>query len=124
MKILKWSHDGGETSGVRGFFIIEIKPIFSIVLLRFNKGTREAFHEHAFSAVTLWLKGAVREHHLEGHIKEFYAGQCKLTPRSTFHKIEAMSTAWAISVRGPWVNRWREWRNNCFITLTHGRKQL
>lgn len=84
----------------------------------------EAFHEHAFSAVTLWPKGAVREHHLDGHIKEFYAGQWKRTPRTTFHKIEAIETTWALSVRGPWVNRWREWRNNCFITLTPGRKQL
>lgn len=124
MKWFKWSDDGGSTSGVRGLFIVEIKPAFSIVLLRFSEGTREAFHEHAFNAVTLWLKGRVREHHLDGHVREFCAGSVKTTPRGTFHKVEALSTAWALSVRGPWGDRWRECRDGRFVTLTHGRREV
>ena len=57
MKILSKGHDGGPNSGVTGFWIIELKWLFSIVILRFNRGTREAYHTHAFNAWTWWLKG-------------------------------------------------------------------
>lgn len=124
MKLLSKSPDGGKHSGVTGFFLVEVKPLFSIVLLHFNEGTREAFHEHAFNAVTLWLKGRVREHHLSGETKEFTAGDVKITRRETFHKVEALEDTWAISVRGPWADRWREWRHGKFVTLTHGRKEV
>lgn len=59
MKLFRWAHDGGNTSGVKGLFLIEAKCLFSIVLLRFSKGSREAYHTHAFSALTLWLRGEV-----------------------------------------------------------------
>ncbi|UGA46840.1 hypothetical protein HU230_0012655 [Bradyrhizobium quebecense] len=130
MKILSKAADGGKDSGVTGFFLIECKALFSIVLLRFSKGTREAYHEHAFDAWTLWLKGRVVEHRLIGSGSRFpscerltfNAGQLKHTPRSCFHKIEALDTAWALSIRGPWAARWRELRSNKLVTLTHGRK--
>ncbi|MBK3400436.1 hypothetical protein HPY23_28610 [Methylobacterium sp. IF7SW-B2] len=124
MKLLQAAPDGGAKSGVRGYFLIEHKKTLSIVLLRFEKGTREAFHEHAFNALTVWLKGRVLEHHLDGPTKAFRGGQWKLTPRSTFHKLEALETTWAISFRGPWVDRWREWRGGRMVTLTHGRKEV
>lgn len=53
MKILSKSYDGGPDSGVDGYWLIEIKSWFSIVLLHFNPGTREAFHNHAFNALTV-----------------------------------------------------------------------
>lgn len=112
------------------YFLIEWKRGFSIALLHFNKGTREAFHEHAFNAVTLWIKGRVREHILASlfdhaaEVREFKAGQMKLTPRSCFHKIEALESTWALSVRGPWVDRWRELRKDRLVTLTHGRREV
>jgi quercetin dioxygenase-like cupin family protein len=124
VKLLEASPDGGKHSGVTGYFLIEWKRAFSVVLLHFEKGTREAFHEHAFNAVTLWLKGRVREHHLWGETKEFSAGHMKYTRRETFHKVEALEDTWAISVRGPWVDRWREWRDGRYVTLTHGRIEV
>lgn len=133
MRVLNKAPDGGKASGVTGFFLIEWKTLFSLVLLHFEKGTREAFHEHAFNAITLWLKGRVREHILivpdqgssaQVTIRDFRAGQMKLTPRSCFHKIEALESTWALSVRGPWVDRWREWRRGKLVTLTHGRKEV
>lgn len=59
MRLMSYASDGGINSGVKGLFLIEIKPVFSIVLLRFRKGTREAYHSHAFNAVTWFLKGTV-----------------------------------------------------------------
>mgnify|MGYP002376661836 CR=1 FL=1 len=122
MRLFSKAPDGGKNSGVTGYYLVEIKPLFSVVLLHFNKGTREAFHEHAFNALTFWLKGSVREHHVSGQTKKFYAGQFKYTSRSCFHKIEALESTWAISFRGPWVDYWRESRLGKIVTLTHGRK--
>lgn len=122
MRFFSKASDGGKDSGVTGYFLVEIKPLFSIVLLHFNKGSREAFHEHAFDALSIWLKGKVREHHLNGETKDFTALSMKSTPRSTFHKIEALEETWCLSFRGPWVDRWREFKQGRFVTLTHGRK--
>jgi len=131
MRLLSKAADGGDNSGVTGYFLIELKPLFSIVLLRFAKGTRDAYHEHAFNAWTLWLKGCVIEHIMGVgrdlgvyRKRRFTAGRLKYTPRSCMHQIEALETSWAVSLRGPWVARWREWRAGRFVTLTHGRKEI
>ena len=47
--------DGGKNSGVTAYFLIEWKVLFSVGILRFNEGTREAYHSHAFNALTWWL---------------------------------------------------------------------
>ena len=125
MKLLSKAPDGGISSGVTGYFLVEIKGLFSVVLLKFNKGTREAFHEHAFNAVTVWLRGAVTEYH-QGDIwnsktRVYVPFMWKLTRRSVFHKIVAHEDTWALSFRGPWQDRWREDRNGEMVTLTHGR---
>ena len=36
--------DGGKDSPVDGYFLIEIKWLFSVVLLKFNKGHRDNCH--------------------------------------------------------------------------------
>ena len=122
MKFLSKAPDGGVGSGVMGYFLVEIKPLFSIVLLHFDKGTRENHHSHAFNAITIWLKGKVNEYNLFGDVKHFKAGNVKYTPRSTFHMVDALESTWALSFRGPWVDNWEEYRKGKFITLTHGRK--
>ncbi len=124
MKLFQKSPDGGKDSGVTGYFLIEWKSVFSVALLHFAKGTREAYHEHAFNALTIWLKGHVKEHHLGKPTLYFKAGDVKLTPRLTFHKIEALESTWALSFRGPWAEFWNEWRDGKIVTLTHGRKEV
>lgn len=124
MRLFEKSYDGGKDSGVTGYFLVEIKPLFSIVLLRFSKGTRDAFHNHAFNALTIWLKGSVREHMLNGDTHEWKAGQFKFTPRENFHKVEALETTWALCFRGPWIKYWNESRFGKLFTLTHGRREV
>jgi hypothetical protein len=70
------------------------------------------------------LSGFVCEHHLDGRRKYFARGDLKWTPRSTFHKIDALFPTWAISFRGPWKDTWRESRHGKTVTLTHGRKEV
>lgn len=50
MKILKRGHDGGKDLSVTGYWLIECKPLFSVVFLKFNKGSHLTFHSHAFNA--------------------------------------------------------------------------
>jgi hypothetical protein len=126
MKLFKKMRDGGPESPVIGYFLIEIKSLFSIVLLHFG-GTREAFHSHAFNALTFWLHGQVEEVVKTGvgyQYKTWKAGQIKHTSRDTMHKVLPTSGAWAISFRGPWAKTWQEYlpAENRFVTLTHGRK--
>lgn len=124
MKLLWRAADGGKNSGVTGYFLIEWKSVFSVVLLHFNKGSREAYHSHAFNAWTLWLWGLVVELHREGGMKVFMMGDLKRTYRDTFHKVECLETAWALSIRGPWSSTWQEDRNGKLVTLTHGRREV
>lgn len=117
--------DGGKDSGVTAYFLIEWKSLFSIGLLSFSKGSREAFHNHAFDAITFWLKGRVKEEHLDGSVKYFsgFSLKPKLTKRNCYHKIIGLTKTWALTFRGPWKDEWNEYKEK-EITLTHGRIEL
>jgi hypothetical protein len=129
MKLFQHSTDGGKNSGVTAFFIVEIKPLFSIVLLHFRNGTREAYHSHAFNAITWFLSGKVIEHRIypkqpNTEFNRTYTKSIKpkFTPRENYHKVESLGDTWAISFRGPWKDKWQEYTpDKEFVTLTHGR---
>lgn len=126
MKLLSWGKDGGQDSTVWGLFF-EIKWLFSIVLLRFDNGTRDAYHSHAFSCISWVLKGKLIENHI-GVVRPQETHTPSLRPviarRHTFHKVESVGRTWVISFRGPWAKQWTEYdpATNKFVTLTHGRK--
>ena len=50
MRLFFKSKDGGPDSSVTGYWLIESKKLFSIVLLKFDGRSREAYHTHAFNA--------------------------------------------------------------------------
>ncbi len=125
--------DGGPESYVSGFFLIEIKRAFSIVLLRFDDGSREAFHSHAFDAVSWLLRGRLVERVLvtfrggDPVVEDIgYAPSARpiVTRRARFHQVFSIGESWVLSFRGPWAARWREYipTSRRFITLTHGRQ--
>lgn len=117
--------DGGEKSGVTAYMLIEWKSVFSIGLLHFNTGSREAFHTHAFNAVTWWLKGSVTEEHTSGLVKKFTPSfKPKFTSKECFHKIIADTDTYALTFRGPWKDTWKELRPDGEVVLTHGRKEV
>ena len=132
MKFFQKASDGGKDSGVTGFFLVELKPLFSVVLLRFSNGTREAFHSHAFNAVTFWLKGQVQEERINNpdaplgvSVKTFRASlRPKFTPRDNCHRVRSAGTSYALSFRGPWAKTWTEYKNGKVVTLTHGRRVI
>lgn len=126
MKIIESAPDGGKESGVKAYFLIEWKKGFSVAILKFNKGTREAFHSHAFNALTWWIKGEALETLYPSNQEIIWSPSFKpkFTPRGNTHKITAKETTWALTIRGPWVDKWIEVKNNEKIVLTHGRKVI
>lgn len=124
MKLFKILKDGGPESHCTGFFLIEIKKAFSIVLLHFSDGSRDAFHSHAFNAVSWLPRGKLVETLMDGTVVEYTPSLKPIsTPRSRFHKVVSIGDSWALSFRGPWVDRWKEYipKDEAFLTLTHGR---
>lgn len=129
MKILWGDKDGGPESRVWvwGF---EWKQGFSILLMNFHEGSREAWHTHAFNAVSWVIAGALKEHDFSSDgvwwSSRFYYPSWKpvKTLRSTYHKVEGMEkNNWVLSLRGPWVNTWKD-NPGTEVTLTHGRKEI
>lgn len=131
MKIFKRDKDGGPKSTVTGYWLIEIKWLFSIVLLKFEDGSRDEYHSHAFNSLNWVLSGGVEEQHLRGN-REAHRPSWRpvFTRRSTFHRVVSRGTTWVFSIRGPWRSKWREYDPRPekdglpgrLITLTHGRK--
>lgn len=121
--------DGGAFSRVWGFFAIEAKRHFSVVLLHFKDGSREAYHSHAFFAVSWLLWGRLLEYVMvDGEIVRVitYTPSFRpiITPRSRLHMVKSQRNSFVLSFRGPWADEWIEVEGNHLITLTHGRTEV
>ena len=125
VKILHWGKDGGPQSKVWGFWFVGIKRWFSLVLLRFDDGSREAFHSHAFDCVSWVIRGQLEEVHLDDLPELHRTGAIIVTRRNTFHKVYSFGRTWVFTLRGPWKETWNEVdETGRFRVLTHGRKEL
>lgn len=101
--------DGGPKSPVDGYFLIEVKNIGSIALLKFNKGCREEYHTHAFNAFTWFLNGDLVEQNLDGTTYTYKKSLIpKLTLKSKNHRVLAIKDSWCFTIRGPWDKTWTE----------------
>lgn len=126
MKFLSKSKDGGPESTVWAYWLIELKGLFSIVLLRFEDGSRDAYHSHAFNSISWVLRGGLYEDLLHGpHLNHWASPFPVITRRSTTHKVVSFGRTWVLSLRGPWSTEWREiLPDGKVVTLTHGRKEV
>ena len=113
MTFMKWRKDGGPESTVEGFFLIEIKSLFSIVLLKFSDGSRDAFHSHAFNCFSWVLRGKMLEYHRDWTVPNRLPKGSRLIPfttlRTTFHKVVSRNVSWVLTFRGPWSKSWEEY---------------
>lgn len=123
MKLFSKAKDGGRESNVDGYFLFEFKGLFSVALLRFNKGCREAYHSHAFNAYTWFLFGDMIEQDISGATLEYkQALKPKYTPRQKVHRVLANRNSWALTIRGKWADQWFEMIDGKKVILAHGRK--
>jgi hypothetical protein len=126
---MKWFYkgkDGGYESTVTGYWLCEIKSLFSIVLLKFENGSRDAYHEHAFNSVSWVLSGELIEYGLGKKLLGWYMPSLEpvITKRETYHQVVSIGTTWVLSFRGPWTKTWREYRPEGEVILTNGRKEV
>lgn len=124
MKFLTKRKDGGGESTVTGYWLVEIKWLFSIVLIRFDGKSREAFHTHAFNCISWVLSGGLLETMLRGRNRTHLPSWLPfVTRRSDFHKVDSVGTSWVLSIRGPWAKRWEEYlpQSDEFLALESGR---
>lgn len=125
IKLLHWGKDGGPNSKVWGFWLVGIKSLFSLALLRFDPGSREAYHSHAFNCVSWVLRGELHEHHMDGTVDFHCSGKRITTKRETFHKVYSVGRSWVLTLRGPWAKTWREYTSERgVVVLTHGREEV
>jgi hypothetical protein len=133
MKLFFKSKDGGPDSSVTGYWIIESKKFFSIVLLKFDGRSREAYHTHAFNAWSWILPSGMglTETYIEKRRYSLFEGQKFLkpdslvyTPKDRLHKVDSKGVNWVLSFRGPWSDNWKEINEHGHQTLTHGRKVM
>lgn len=129
MKFFQYMKDGGPESTVSGLFFIEIKGWFTVVLLHFGPGSRDAYHSHAFNAVSWVLRGKLVElvwQNTELPGSDIYTPSLRpiVTRRDRFHQVKSVGHTWVLSFRGPWSATWWEYlpKRAKFIQLTHGRK--
>lgn len=130
MRLLQKTKDGGIESTVDAYFLCEFKSLFSIALLKFNKGSRINYHNHAFNAWTWFICGDLEEHRLvdDEVVNRKYKRSFlpKPTTRDNMHKVIAKSPSWCFTIRGKWVDTWNEINveDDTLIFLTHGRKVI
>jgi hypothetical protein len=127
MKFFKVGKDEGPQSTVTGYWLAEIKRLFSVVLLKFGHGSRDEFHSHAFNSVNWVLKGKVVEENLDGSFNTYLPSwRPVITRRSTFHRVVSDGTTWVFSLRGPWAKTWMEYSpvKDQYTTLTNHRVKV
>lgn len=129
MKFLRKMKDGGLDSTVTGYWLIEAKGLFSIVLLKFEGKSREAFHTHAFDAISWLLSGSLTETvklTRRTTYNRYYKPSLKpiKTLKNRFHKVSSDGTSWVLSFRGPWDKTWIEESGGETYTLKQGRERV
>lgn len=110
MKLFTKAKDGGSESPVDAYFLFENKYVGSIAILKFNKGGREAFHTHAFDALTWFIKGDLIEEDVSGDLLVYKRSiKPKITLKSKNHRVIAKKDSYCITIRGRWVDTWTEY---------------
>lgn len=126
MKLFRKGKDGGPKSTVTGYWLCEFKSLFSIVLLKFEDGSRDEYHDHAFNSWNWIIKGEVEEEFTSPCLNQTLRPRLKPYPaqKTRMHRVRSKGTTWVFSIRGPWDKTWHEYdpKTKEYSTLTHGRK--
>lgn len=129
-RFLSKAKDGGPDSTVTGYWLIEIKWLFSIVLLKFEGKSRPVYHDHAFNAISWVLSGWLEEHVLYGGVNRYFPSIFHIfTSREDMHMVHSADPTWVLSFRGPWAKEWNEYNplapeGERVKKLTDGRKEV
>lgn len=127
MRLFHVGKDGGPESTVTGYWLVEMKRLFSVAILRFDDGTRDSYHSHAFNSWSWVLSGKLLERFKDGPYNPDVFHLPSIRPihtlRTTFHRVRSFGTTWVLTFRGPWAKQWEEYNpfTNKKSTLEDGR---
>jgi hypothetical protein len=126
-RLLCVTKDGGAESRVWAFWLFAWKALCSLVLLRFEDGSRDAFHSHAFDCISWVVSGVLLEEHRDGSTAVYWPSwRPIITRRATFHRVTSFGCTRVISLRGPWADTWKDAPRvaggYAERVLTHGRQ--
>lgn len=132
MKLFFKAKDGGPDSKVTGYWLVESKRFFSIALVKFAPGSRDAYHTHAFNAVSFLFSSILNETFKDKSrmCDKYYLPSIYpiVTKRNNFHKVTNITSknAWVLTFRGPWDSTWKEYlpKEDRELILTHGRVEI
>ena len=112
MKFFRKAKDGGPKSTVTGYWLAEIKSLFSIVLLKFEDGSRDEYHNHAFNSMSWLLSGQLEEDRMfpaswKGYLTTYKPSLIPiLTGRDNMRKVSSKGRSYVLTFMGPWGNTW------------------
>ncbi len=110
MKIFHKAKDGGPASNVTGYWLIEAKWLFSIAILKIGAGSREAYHSHAFNAISWLFWGRIHEDTKDSNLVLHTPSIVPIiTTRDNIHRVIGLTkNSWVLTFRGPWKKYWKE----------------
>lgn len=128
-RALEWINVSLGQGDINRFVFIEIKYLFSIYLNIFNTIEQDRYHNHAFNAVSIMMRGWYYEYEMTPRIEWpnlIRSLSVRFIPRDYVHKIGRSSpNAISITLAGPWAKTWTEiFENGNKKTLTWGRKVI
>ncbi len=125
MNFLNLTKDGGPESTVWAYWLFEAKRFCSVALLRFEDGSRDAYHDHAFNSISWVLAGELNEIRIGWDSPGLYTHTPSwrpiLTSRTHLHKVVSRGRTWVLTFRGPWARTWHEWAGGSSRRLGWGR---
>ena len=116
------------TGYLKRLVVLEVKYLLALYVNVWHVIEHDRFHQHAFSAVSIGLRGGYKEEVLleDGttRVDEYAAPWVRWIPRSHNHRmLKSTPGAISITIAGPWDRLWTETFLNGYVrVLTWGRK--
>jgi hypothetical protein len=120
-----WNEKDGGGDSLVWAYGFESKRFGSVLLLRFKRGSREAFHSHAFNCYSWLLCGRLYERFYNSSKYKTHNASWRpfKTYKTDLHKVAGLAkNSWLITLRGRWEDTWLEVNENGLQELTHKRK--
>lgn len=130
-RCLQWTHVTFGTGHLNRLVLIEIKYLFAIYVNVWNVVEHDRFHTHAFSSISIFLKGQYYEEQLHEvtcfrGVKLFKAPLIRFIPRTSNHRmLQSSKNAISVTIAGPWDRFWTEtFMDGTKRVLTWGRHEI
>lgn len=108
------------------YTVFEFRRGISLFMHVFNTEYQDRYHDHAFAAVSIIVRGQYREDTPYDGVKQLRAPGIRIIPKLYSHRImKSSANAVSITIAGPWRREWMEiFTDGNWRRLTWGRKVL